>query len=377
MNDKIHIEFSISEQSAALLQTEAAALYDTLQHLQSVSSYLLDETNLQAHFRDEVEIRCSGMQDLLKSIASETEESGRDLYTVVQWFRDLEDKSVKDFSAYTSMQSPAPSIPVRPDILYGVNGQPFTGQPDVIFINGIQTDFSDFRGGLSAIRNSWQGKAVAGLYNPTDGKDILGGTQDVNEALNDQMQATYGYRFDEGNPSVEALMEHIRNHSGSLELVAHSQGAAIVAAALSELKREGVDLSNVTVTTFGGFGVDYPSGPEYHHYIHQLDPVPYTAYLTNFDARPDNLLQTVSNVTVMNSGENLLNSVNLIGDHDLSLYIENLEDFRTQEIQIQQGGILRQAGEILELSIGVSTINMLSRGALDELAFAGRVILPH
>jgi hypothetical protein len=58
-------------------------------------------------------------------------------------------------------------------------------------------------------------------------------------------------------------------------MVGHSQGAAIISAALCDLQRESrhFDFSHMVVYTLGGAGVMFVDGPEYHHCIRASDPV--------------------------------------------------------------------------------------------------------
>ncbi len=104
----------------------------------------------------------------------------------------------------------------------------------------------------------------------------------VFQGFNDRMQAAYGVRVDGGNPAVQSTVDLIlANAQGDreLRLVAHSQGTAIVAAALQEVRRNHpeVDLSFVEVVNFGGFGTDFPEGPKYRNYVFLTDFVPAAA----------------------------------------------------------------------------------------------------
>ncbi len=167
-------------------------------------------------------------------------------------------------------------------------GPPSNSGPNVIFINGIQSDQTSLHTNLSLIAGSskWGDQRIAAIYNGTAGIGIVGAIQDSWQGINDQRQAAGAFRLDGRNPAVDGLIAQVRQHVAAhgeapLQLVAHSQGAAITSAALQELKRQGVDLSRVEVTTFGGFGVSYPQGPIYHHYVFAEDPVPLAAVVSD------------------------------------------------------------------------------------------------
>jgi WXG100 family type VII secretion target len=239
----------------------------------------------------------------------------------------------------------------------GLNGAP----PDVkqvIFVNGVQNSAEDHRASIQNLQNVL-GKPVMGIYNATDGKfdnalDIakdhlaqnltmegiwnritnpidalssdlaaLGrmgaGIGDGVEVVNDWTDASLGIRLDGGNPAVDQLVTQIKNHQGSLEIVVHSQGSAITAAALNRLERQGFNMSHITVTTLGGAGVDFPNGqraPQYHHIAHDSDIVTTPNRYINHDD---------SDITVYSDRGN-----NLLENHSLDGYMKTLKDYRTQ-----------------------------------------------
>jgi hypothetical protein len=70
-----------------------------------------------------------------------------------------------------------------------------------------------------------------------------------------------------------------------VHLVAHSQGAAVTARALTQVRSDLIkklgsasaadqELHNVKVETFAGAAWNYPDGPQYRHYINEADVVP-------------------------------------------------------------------------------------------------------
>ncbi len=159
--------------------------------------------------------------------------------------------------------------------LYGENNQPFKGDPDVIFIPGIDTKPKDFENHIARTNANYPPEMeIAAIYNKTEGH-----LADINQALSDRADATIDYRFGNHNPAVETLKNQVRQailDGRPLRLEAHSQGGAITSAALMDLYRENpnYDFSNITVKTFGSAGTEFPPGPRYTHYVIAGDPVP-------------------------------------------------------------------------------------------------------
>jgi WXG100 family type VII secretion target len=182
-----------------------------------------------------------------------------------------------------------------------------------IYVNGIQNSPDDLRNTLQYLNNEL-GIRTKGIYNATDGKldvdalvdeasDIIGVVTnpgrwspagadeiisssinigknlgglfgDLFQVGNDQLDAATDMRFDGSNPAVESLIQQIKSHEGPLTLIGHSQGGAIVAAALTELSRENFSMNHITVTTLGGAGVNFPDGPTYNHVVNSNDNIP-------------------------------------------------------------------------------------------------------
>jgi len=220
--------------------------------------------------------------------------------------------------------------------LYSSEGTPYAGSGssvNTVFVNGILTSPTGFMGSLGQVNAAWGGAGVVGLYNASQNADA-----DILQAIEDKLQA-FGFRRTlNQNPAVESLKALIRQNAAgdrTLELVAHSQGGAIVSAALNDLYREDPNLvSFVKVTTFGTFGTDYPPGPTYHHYIHSMDPVPFVTQFVMPANSLGDVMRFYANVTVLpHDGPNPFTSGDLgtLIDHDLDSYTRNMGKFRQLE----------------------------------------------
>ncbi|MCL4239250.1 MAG: hypothetical protein KJ047_13485 [Anaerolineae bacterium] len=242
--------------------------------------------------------------------------------------------------------------------LYSSDGTPYAGSGssvNTVFVNGILTSPESFRGNLGQMNAAWGGANVVGLYNASENAGA-----DIAQAIGDKLQA-FGFRRPlNQNPAVESLKALIRQNAAgdrTLELVAHSQGGAIVSAALNDLYREDPSLvSFVKVTTFGTFGTDYPPGPTYHHYIHSMDPVSLVTQFVTPASSPGNMMRFFANVTVLpHDGANPFTSGDLSAliDHDLNSYIKNVDGFRQAENVVAAApaplGWFAQAAQIAEL----------------------------
>lgn len=226
--------------------------------------------------------------------------------------------------------------------LYNSASQAYSGDPsavNVVFVNGINTDFDGFKSGLTEIGAQWGGTGVAGIFNATSNPGI-----DVVQAMGDRLQAHLGLRA-VNNEAVESLKDVIRaNARGdrTLELVGYSQGGAILSAALNDLYREDPNLVNfVNVTTFGSFGFNYPPGPSYHFYVHKWDLVPIAGQALGFTpplaASPGDVLRYYGNLTVLDNG-----SINPLAAHNLTNYTANMNGFRQEEQRLHSGGVISQ-----------------------------------
>lgn len=149
-------------------------------------------------------------------------------------------------------------------------------QASLIFVNGIQTDYEDHRRALGEIRDHFGQSDVAGVYNETDALDL-----DVIQAVQDILQGITGERIRAfgRNIAVSVLVREVKDHfdrsENNLTLVGHSQGTAILSAALHVLAHDADfgHLTNLRVYTFANVAIRYPSGPTYRHCIHRGDTI--------------------------------------------------------------------------------------------------------
>ncbi len=241
--------------------------------------------------------------------------------------------------------------------LYSREGDRYSGSGsdvDRVFINGILSSPAGFISSLEQISAAWGSEKVVGLYN---GSESL--IPDVIQAYDDKIQALGLERTFTRNPAVESLKELIRQNAHGdrkLELVAHSQGSAIVSAALSDLYRENPDLITfVEVTTFGAFGTNFPPGPIYHHYIHARDLVPFAAQFVAPASSLGDLARFYASVTVIHDkpGPLAINDLGKLIDHDLESYLANLDRFRQTEMTVDAApaprSLFLQAKQIVDL----------------------------
>ena len=220
---------------------------------------------------------------------------------------------------------------------------------DVLFVNGILVDFGAFQRALHRVAERMSG-VVVGLYNATD--DAV---QDIWQATNDRAQAWLAVRLDTSNPAVQRLAKVVsqigqRAHERTLTLIGHSQGGAILSAALNTIARKRPDHMPrlLQVYTLGSFGVDFPAGPRYHFFAHQFDPVPALAQAHFFPGsiRPDAQMRYFANLTVLRGPLDPREA------HSMAAYLANWEAFVAEEDRIRQGGVLQrllgQAGEVVQ-----------------------------
>lgn len=189
------------------------------------------------------------------------EQVGRDISSA------LKDTAIHGLQKGASFR---PNLPVDGQI-YDANGNLVEGDVNKIFVPGIGTDMTSLKGHLG---NSNLDAGFVGLYNQSEGMP-----KDIFQAINDRLSALLGLRSD-NNEAVNTLKKQIANavhDNRPFEIKAHSQGGAITAAALSELASEGYSaesLSKIKVTTYGTAGTFFPDGPQYKHYVINLDYVP-------------------------------------------------------------------------------------------------------
>lgn len=270
MAERILIYFPEMERVAEQFQAHADVLEQTHRYMNR-SAESLYRSGLQGQFVDELDNQLTLLRNWLWTCAEEVFETGQDLATVVAKARQTDAECAVLFRTYGAAGS-ATASRIEQGWDGGYNGC-LPDQADVIFINGIWTTHGEHLANLDKLAGlpHLQGKNVMGIYNQTDGDD--GTAYDVLQALEDAFQ-TGDYDRLIANPAIDSLVRAIEQNPGrAYELTAHSQGAAITAAALCVLASRGVDLSHLTVNTFGGAGMVYPKGPAYNHYTFAGDPI--------------------------------------------------------------------------------------------------------
>lgn len=146
----------------------------------------------------------------------------------------------------------------------------------MIYVNGIQTDKAAQSNSLQNIANT-TGYQVIGIHNSTNGF-----FRDLAQCLGDK--ADVGT-----NPAVDTLADTLYDAVKAgrpIHVIAHSQGGLITSRALTHVMQrlrleDGMSraeaeraMSRIEVETFGAAAGQYPSGPQYVHYINTSDPVP-------------------------------------------------------------------------------------------------------
>lgn len=146
----------------------------------------------------------------------------------------------------------------------------------MIYVNGIQTDKATQSTSLQNIANT-TGYQVIGIHNSTDGF-----FSDLSQCLKDK--ADIGR-----NPAVDTLADTLYDSVKAgkpIHIIAHSQGGLITSRALTHVMQrlrleDGMSraeaeraMGRIEVETFGAAAGQYPSGPQYVHYINTSDPVP-------------------------------------------------------------------------------------------------------
>lgn len=91
MGDQLFIEFAPTEGCASVLRSGGESLQDLLVRLQNTSNFLYS-SGLAGVFLADLQARTQGMVDQLRQIADETSEAGRDLQTVVEWSRRVDEE---------------------------------------------------------------------------------------------------------------------------------------------------------------------------------------------------------------------------------------------------------------------------------------------
>lgn len=186
-----------------------------------------------------------------------------------------------------SLSSDTYTKPTRQDYqdggTYLRNGEdmPNGYKPDVIFVAGIGTNADAFNQHLEITGGQHTNQNFMAIFNSTEKSDnsSFPSIGDVFQALGDKIEAATGFRIGPDNPAVISVKDQIEQaiqDGRSLTLKGHSQGGAIISAALMEYHRENpnADLSKITVITYGSAGTVFPDGIQSTHYENMLDYVP-------------------------------------------------------------------------------------------------------
>lgn len=288
MSERILIHFPETERAAEQLMAHAGAIEQT-QHRMNRSAEALFHAGLEGQFVDELDARLALVWNWFSTCAAEVYESGQDLATVSVLARQVDNECALLFQTRGPLEAAAAIALLQQGWDGGYTGWP-PDQADMIFINGIRTPYDGAGGHLSTVEGlqaRFGDRHVMGIYNLSEGS-----TKDTLQALQDAFQ-TGDYDRLITNPAVDSLVRTIEQNPGRpYELMVHSQGAAITAAALCVLASRGVDLSHLKVNTFGGAGIIYPKGPAYSHYTSVNDPVSFiraTGAALYWDSMTENL----------------------------------------------------------------------------------------
>jgi hypothetical protein len=109
MSESIRITFSATDQTGQAVVNNAQALYQTLDRLQFTTNNLFN-TGLQGGFLDELDARCRAIYNQLHFICDETNETGSDLLTVAEWFRQLDAECAAMFSTFSGISGIFPGV---------------------------------------------------------------------------------------------------------------------------------------------------------------------------------------------------------------------------------------------------------------------------
>ncbi len=216
-------------------------------------------------------------------------------------------------------------------------GDPYTAK--AIVVNGIQNDAGDLGKMMEGVSGAFGGAPVMGVYNATEGKfdlfnpfSYMGIVRDVGQAVADKFEAHIGFRIGPENPAVKSLADAIIASDGHAPIIAHSQGGAITAAALTELSHRGFDLNKLTVVTMGTAEISFPDGPHYTHYVHAYDMVPALGEIYHFD--PVTLTKVVLKGEVKITA---IPSISPFDNHDfndngIGSYINDLKQYAEEQM---------------------------------------------
>lgn len=200
-------------------------------------------------------------------------QSGESLTTLIH----QAEEALQQFTTQAAPPADAPE-PISEATL--IDGQMYDWQqrhiietPAKLFIPGMGTTAEYFRQYMEVLGP----QGYIGLFN--ESSNFL---EDLTQAMNDRLEASLGVRMDV-NPSVETLKHCLQDavdYGQSMEIIAHSQGGAILSAGLNHLVRLGyteAQLAPLNIVTYGSAGTAFPRGPQYTHYVIMGDPVPLLA----------------------------------------------------------------------------------------------------
>lgn len=143
---------------------------------------------------------------------------------------------------------------------------------DVMFINGVDNDANKHAERLQRLQATFENAIVGGIFNDTNWYFT-----DSRQAHDDLFEGIDGSRPDSTtNPAIDSLVTYLaRYYDQDLTIMAHSQGAAIVSAALRQFHEDyqNRSLNHLTIYTFGGFAVVFPEGPRYRHCVFERDRI--------------------------------------------------------------------------------------------------------
>lgn len=102
MQDQFLMQFATTEGYASALRGNGESMQDILVRLQNASQYLYSG-GLGGAFLADLQSRTQWMVDQLRQIADETSEAGRDLQTVVEWARRVDEECRSGFEQSNAM----------------------------------------------------------------------------------------------------------------------------------------------------------------------------------------------------------------------------------------------------------------------------------
>lgn len=310
MSEQILIHFPEAERAAEQLVAQAEAI-EQMRHRVTRASDSLFRSGLEGYFVDELDAQLSMITAWLRTCAGEVLESGQDLKVVVAKARELDAECVGLFLSQGELGPASSTERLAQSWDGGYTGWP-PDQADIIYINGIWTDYKTHEGYIADIEEK-TGRNVLGIHNLSEGYI------DPLQAFEDMIRAGNYSRLT-GNPAIDSLVRTIEQNPGRpYELMVHSQGAAIASAALCVLAGRGVDLSHLKVTTFGGAGMIYPKGPSYDHYVFSSDFVGVPIALSSMMAR--------SMINVPFETDSVIDNIHVIPkrlpEHSFEMYLDS------------------------------------------------------